>query len=131
MDAYRAGHVCLSLHMIQLKNRWTDSDDILKGSYAIGGQLKLVRLVFLQPVIPRWRTDEHFETVVTLVLLNTGAHTVMNGNKPSKSTVFRTVITCTIYNNKRAVAWVNERLRLEEDSFEKSSAHASNTQSEG
>jgi hypothetical protein len=42
MDAYRAGHVCLSVRMIQLENRWTDFDEILYGRYAIGECMKIV-----------------------------------------------------------------------------------------
>jgi hypothetical protein len=29
MNTYRAGHVCLSIRVIQLENRWTDLDEIL------------------------------------------------------------------------------------------------------
>jgi hypothetical protein len=36
MDAYRADHVCLSIRMIQLKNHWTDLDEIWYGRYTIG-----------------------------------------------------------------------------------------------
>jgi hypothetical protein len=35
-NAYRAGHVCLSVHMIQLENHWMDLDEIWYGHYAIG-----------------------------------------------------------------------------------------------
>jgi hypothetical protein len=36
MDANRAGHVCLSVRMIELENRVTDLDEIWYGSCAIG-----------------------------------------------------------------------------------------------
>jgi hypothetical protein len=36
MNAYRAGHVCLSVRMIQQENRWTDLDEIWYGRCAIG-----------------------------------------------------------------------------------------------
>jgi hypothetical protein len=36
MNAYRAGHVDLSVHMIQLENCWMDLDEIWYGSYTIG-----------------------------------------------------------------------------------------------
>jgi hypothetical protein len=35
MNAYMADHVCLSVRMIQLENRWTDLDEIWYGRYAI------------------------------------------------------------------------------------------------
>jgi hypothetical protein len=40
MDAYRGGHVCLSVRMIQLENRWTGLYEIWYGRYAIGATLK-------------------------------------------------------------------------------------------
>jgi hypothetical protein len=48
MNAYRAGHVCLSVRMIQLDNRWTDVDEIWYGRYATGDYPKIVLFNFLQ-----------------------------------------------------------------------------------
>jgi hypothetical protein len=62
MNAYGAGYVCLfvrpSARMIQLRNRWTDLDEIWYGRHAIGDYPKIVLLNFLQSVIPTWRTNE-------------------------------------------------------------------------
>jgi hypothetical protein len=52
MKAYWAGHVCLSVRMIQLENRWMDLDEILYGRYAIGYYPTIVLFDFLQSVIP-------------------------------------------------------------------------------
>jgi hypothetical protein len=46
MNAYRAGHVCLSVRMIQLENHWTDLDEIWYGRYAIGDTLKSYLSIF-------------------------------------------------------------------------------------
>jgi hypothetical protein len=59
MVAYRASHICLSVfRMVQLENRWTDSDEIWYGLYAIGDYPKTVHSKFLQSVIPTWRTKK-------------------------------------------------------------------------
>jgi hypothetical protein len=52
------GHVCLSVHTIQLENRWTDLDVVLHGRYAICICPKIELSNFLQSVIPIWRTNE-------------------------------------------------------------------------
>jgi hypothetical protein len=36
MNTYRAGHVCLSVRMIQLENYWFNLDEIWCGCYATG-----------------------------------------------------------------------------------------------
>jgi hypothetical protein len=48
------GASCLSIHMIQLKNCWTDLDRIWYGRCAILVYPKIVIFDFLQSVIPRW-----------------------------------------------------------------------------
>jgi hypothetical protein len=48
VKAYRAGHVCLFVCMIQLENRWMDLDEIWYGHYAIGDYPKIVLFNFLQ-----------------------------------------------------------------------------------
>jgi hypothetical protein len=58
MNAYRANHVRLSIHMIQLENRWTDLCEIWYGSYVIGVCHKIVLFNFLQSAITTWRTNE-------------------------------------------------------------------------
>jgi hypothetical protein len=58
MNAHRAGHVCLSVRMIQLENRWTDLDEIWYGYYAIGDYPEIVLLSFLKSVIRTWRTNK-------------------------------------------------------------------------
>jgi hypothetical protein len=42
INAYWADHVCLSVRMIQLENRWTDLDEIWCGRFAIEGYHKLL-----------------------------------------------------------------------------------------
>jgi hypothetical protein len=46
MNAYVAGHVCLSVRlsvsMVQLEKTWTDLDEIWYGRYAIGDYPKIV-----------------------------------------------------------------------------------------
>jgi hypothetical protein len=54
MNAYRAGQVCVSVHMIQQ----TDLDEIWYGRYAIGEYPKILLLNFLQSVIPTWWTNK-------------------------------------------------------------------------
>jgi hypothetical protein len=46
MNAYRVGHVCLSIRMIQLENHWMDLDEIWYGRYAIGDYPKLYFTIF-------------------------------------------------------------------------------------
>jgi hypothetical protein len=46
-NACRAGHVCLSVRMIQLESRWTDLDEIWYGRHAIGDYPKIVLYNFL------------------------------------------------------------------------------------
>jgi hypothetical protein len=58
MNTNRASHVCLSVRMIQLENRWTYLDEIWFGPHVIGDYLKIVLLNFLQSVIPPWRTSK-------------------------------------------------------------------------
>jgi hypothetical protein len=58
INAYRAGHVCLSVHMIQLKNRWMDLDKISYGHYATGDYPKIIIYNLLQSVIPTWRANK-------------------------------------------------------------------------
>jgi hypothetical protein len=58
IHAYRAGHVCPSVRMIHLENRWTDLDEIYYGHYDIGDNPKIVLFNFLQLVIPTWRTNK-------------------------------------------------------------------------
>jgi hypothetical protein len=62
MNAYRAGHVCLSVcpsvRMIQLENRWTDLDEIWYGRYATEDYPKIILFNYLQLVIPTWRTNQ-------------------------------------------------------------------------
>jgi hypothetical protein len=48
MNEYRAGHVCLSVRMIQLENSWTDLDEIWYGRYAIGDYPKIILFNFIQ-----------------------------------------------------------------------------------
>jgi hypothetical protein len=50
--------VLLSVHMIPLDNHWTDLDDIWYVSHAIGVCLKIIHVMFLESVIPTWRTNE-------------------------------------------------------------------------
>jgi hypothetical protein len=52
INAYRVGHVCLSVRMTQVENRWTALDEIWYGRYAIGDNPKIVLFSFLQSVIP-------------------------------------------------------------------------------
>jgi hypothetical protein len=53
MNAYKTiMSVCLSVRMIQLKERWTDLDEIRHWHNAIGIHHKIVILIFLQSVIP-------------------------------------------------------------------------------
>jgi hypothetical protein len=56
MNAYRARHVYV--RMIQLKDRWTDLDEIWYGRYAIGDYPKIVLYNFLQSVMPAWPANE-------------------------------------------------------------------------
>jgi hypothetical protein len=42
MNAFWAGQVCLSVHMIQLEHRWTELDEIWYGRYATGDDPKVV-----------------------------------------------------------------------------------------
>jgi hypothetical protein len=66
MNAYRAGHVCLSvrlsvrlsIRMIQFENHWTDLDELWYGRYVIGDYPKIVHYNFLQSVIPIWRAKK-------------------------------------------------------------------------
>jgi hypothetical protein len=59
MNARRAGHVCVSARLIQLKkNRWTDLDEIWYGRYAIGDYREIVLLNILHKVKPTWRTNK-------------------------------------------------------------------------
>jgi hypothetical protein len=51
MNACRAGHVCLSVRMIHLENRWTDFDEIWYRLYAIEDYHKIELFSFLQSVI--------------------------------------------------------------------------------
>jgi hypothetical protein len=51
MNLYRAGHVCLSVRMIQLENSWTDLDEILYERCEIQDYPKIVLYNFLQSVI--------------------------------------------------------------------------------
>jgi hypothetical protein len=48
----------LSVHMIQLKNCWTDLDEIWYGFYAIEGYPKRIFFILLQFVIPTWWSNE-------------------------------------------------------------------------
>jgi hypothetical protein len=56
MNAYRAGHVCLPVGMIQFKKCWTDFDEISYRRYAFGACPKVILLSFLQS-ISTWRTN--------------------------------------------------------------------------
>jgi hypothetical protein len=47
INAYRVAHVCLSVRMVQLENRWTDLDKIWNGRYAAGEYPKIVLFNFL------------------------------------------------------------------------------------
>jgi hypothetical protein len=58
MNAYRAGHICLSVRVIQFENRWADLDEIWYGLYAIGVYPEIVPLNVLRSVIPTWRTNK-------------------------------------------------------------------------
>jgi hypothetical protein len=51
INAYRAGHACLSVRMVQLENCLTDLDEILYERLAIGIYSKVVLLNFLQSVV--------------------------------------------------------------------------------
>jgi hypothetical protein len=57
-NAERTGHVCLSVPMIQLDNRWMDLDEIRYGRYAIGDYRKIALFSFLQLVIQTWWTSK-------------------------------------------------------------------------
>jgi hypothetical protein len=62
INAYTAGHVCLSvrpyIRMIQLENHWTYLDKIWYGVCAIGEYRKIVLFNFLQSLITKWRTKK-------------------------------------------------------------------------
>jgi hypothetical protein len=58
MNAHRAGRVCLSAHIFQLKNRWKDLNETSHGRYATGIYPKIALSDFLQSVIPTWRTNK-------------------------------------------------------------------------
>lgn len=47
INAYRADHVCLSVRIIQIENRWTELDEIKYGCYAIGSYPKILLSNFL------------------------------------------------------------------------------------
>jgi hypothetical protein len=53
MNAYRTAAFCLSVHMIQFDNQWTDFDEIWCGPY-VTVYLKIVLLNFLQPKNQHW-----------------------------------------------------------------------------
>jgi hypothetical protein len=59
MNAYRlATSVCLSVHMIQPENHWTDSEEIWYELYAIGDYPKIILFKFIHSVIPKWQTNK-------------------------------------------------------------------------
>jgi hypothetical protein len=62
MNAYRTDPVCLSVRpsvcMVQIKNTWTDLDEISCGRYAIGVCRIIVIFNFLQSMIPTFQTNE-------------------------------------------------------------------------
>lgn len=72
-DRHRAGHVCPSAHMIQLKNCLTDLDDIWYGHYAIWGYPKSY---FQSPIFDNTTTADKqtCEVVSTLVPLMIGPY---------------------------------------------------------
>jgi hypothetical protein len=74
MNAYRTGHVCLSICMIQLKNHWTELDGIRYRRYAIGDYHKIVLYNFQQSVIPTWRGEQTCEVRSTLAPLVVGPY---------------------------------------------------------
>lgn len=47
----------LSVRLIQLEGSWTDMVTFCIGRYLIGIYLKIAVLIFLQLVIPTWRTN--------------------------------------------------------------------------
>jgi hypothetical protein len=58
INLYMAGYICLSVHMIQLDNRWTDLDEIWYGRYTIGIYPKIVLFNLLHSIILTWRTNK-------------------------------------------------------------------------
>jgi hypothetical protein len=51
------GWPCLSVHIIQLVNRWTDLDEIWHRRYTSDVHPKIMRFNFLRSVIPTWRAN--------------------------------------------------------------------------
>jgi hypothetical protein len=58
INAKRSGHVCLSVRVIQIENRWSDLYGIWCAWYATTYVSKIVISNFLQSVISTWRTNK-------------------------------------------------------------------------
>jgi hypothetical protein len=65
MNAYRAGHASLSVCVIQLDSRYTDSKEIWYGRHAIGNYSKTVIYNFLQSVIKKHGGRRGIDTSAT------------------------------------------------------------------
>lgn len=76
MNAHWVDNVRPSVRMIQLKNRWTDFDEIWYGLYANEAYPIHTIFITVQSIIPTWRAK---------ATATQQGHTMMYGNRPSKN----------------------------------------------